>query len=174
MKRIISLFTAAACLVILTGMAMSDQTNGNAERSDTEDRSIVNGWDFENPDYWLTPDDEETCGEDTGKERHWGLFHSIPNTLMEFVASKDSDFYNTTYNSYHEKFGWRDDHNIVNFILFTGVTPEEFVAHVSSSSLDQYVNPAGGPGFYLDVIYSGDWELIQEFYTRPANPDTGR
>ena len=170
MKRIISLFTAAACLVILTGMAVPDQTNGNAEKSDTEGQSIVNGWGFENPDYWLTPDDEEICGEDTGKEQHWGLYHYIPNTLIEFAETKKDHI----GEGFFEKFGLRDDNNIVNFILYTGITPEEFANHVYPNYLNQCIDPAGSPGYYLDVIYSGDWEVIQEFYTRPANPDTGR
>ena len=169
MKRMLSLFTAA-CLVILTGMAGPKRTDGNAERSDTEDRSIVNGWDFENPDYWLTSDNEETCGEDTGEERHWGLYHYIPNTLIEFAETKKDH----VAKEFFEKFGWRDDNNIVNFILYAGITPEEFAAHVFSDYLSPYVQSVNGPGFDLDILYSGDWERIQSFYTRPANPDTGR
>ena len=170
MRRILSLLAAAACLVVLMGMAAPDQNCDNAEKSSTEGQSVVSGWDFENPDYWLTTDDQETCGEDTGRERHWGLFHYIPNTLIEFAETKKDH----AGEDFFKKFGWRDDNNIVNFILYTGITPEEFSTHVFSDHLSPYVQSVSGPGFDLDVIYSGDWKLIQEFYTRPENPNTGR
>lgn len=170
MRRILSLFVTLACLAGLTGMASPDQIGDHAEKSGTEGQSVVSGWDFENPDYWLTPDEEETCGEDTDKERHWGLFHYIPNTLIEFAETKKDNI----GEEFFKKFGWKDDNNIVNFILYAGITPEEFSAHVFSDHLNPYVQSVNGPGYELDVLYSGDWELIQEFYTRPSNPDTGR
>ena len=170
MKQTLFLLTTVACLMSLTGMDFSDHASGNAEKISTEDQIVTSNWDFENPDYWLTPDDEETCGEVTGRERHWGFFHYIPNTLIEFAETKKDN----VGEDFFKKFGWRDDNNIVNFILYTGITPEEFADHVYPNYLNQYVDPAGSPGYYLEVIYSGDWELIQKFYTRPANPDTGR
>ena len=105
------------------------------------------------------------------EEQHAGLYHVIDERLINYAGKE-----------VWESYCWLcqrkgDKTNIVSFLRFSGITQEEFETILESTPnlLNRYVPAAGGPGYYPDVLYSGDSKLIDDFYLHwllPAN--TGR
>ncbi|MBS4785992.1 MAG: hypothetical protein KH009_07770 [Clostridiales bacterium] len=115
---------------------------------------------------------EEACGEG-GCDTHSGMYHFIDIELLRYANREKVDAY---YDFVEQQGGaGSEEHNIVNFLLFTGITKEEFIAIEGQFRWFNNESPEfGGPGYYPDIIYSGDPELIEAFYSYPASPDTGR
>lgn len=110
-------------------------------------------------DTEMIPSEEpsEEFGSD-GCTRHTGLYHAIDTRLIEYVGQDKMD-------AFVEKYGWEEDGNIVNFVTFCEIPKDEFLRLIDEYNLNEHAEASGGPGYDADVIYSGDQNLIDEFYS---------
>ncbi len=112
---------------------------------------------------------EEACGEG-GCSVHWGAYHSITRELIDYVGS---DAYYDGWKAPFAPDSSDERQNIVNFVQYFAIPRETFEEILADTGLLN-TDTVGGPNYYPDIIYSGDPELIEAFYSYPASPDTGR
>lgn len=111
--------------------------------------------------FHLTADnDSDTTSSSTsfgsdGCTTHIGTYHAIPTELIEYVGQQKMD-------EFVEKYGWEEDHNIVNFVSFCNIRKKDFA---------EFIDEHGFAEYNAEIIYSEDEELISSFFARNANTD---
>jgi len=92
-------------------------------------------------------------------------FHHFNGTLMEYVGRDNFHAWTETSGDYFdEKTGCNSKSNIIEFVKYFDITKDEMEKLIASDSNLYYLYD-----YNIDIIYSGDEKLIENYYNNPEN-----